>query len=211
MAGSHGVVNFKENVPLAQVNPAQTAIKYVAKVVFGVQAVLRALVVSLVLSTAFSAPASARTSSLDSGQRYVGTVSWVVDGDTIWIKTAGSDGLLKVRMLGMDAPEICQEGGIEARDALRLRIHKQSVTVVTPRSRSHDDYGRLLGRVEFRGEDMGRWMVSNGQAWSYQYRKSAGPYAAEQGKAQAARRGLFVQPNPENPRVFRKRHGSCHQ
>ncbi len=131
-------------------------------------------------------------------------VTRVVDGDTVWV--ASGDGTLKVRLTGMDAPEICQEGGPQARAALRRRVLGQTVTVV---SRHHDDYGRLLARIEFQGEDLGRWMVQQGHAWASGYRNSLGPYAAEQAEAVAGRRGLFASAAPETPRGFRKRHGSC--
>ena len=74
------------------------------------------------------------------------------------------------------------------------------------------------------GEDMGQWMVRQGHAWSYRFRRDAGPYAAEEAQARAARRGLFAgmqagkpgQPGKLGqadqflePRDFRKRHGPC--
>ena len=133
-----------------------------------------------------------------------GVVSRVVDGDTVWVNAGGE--LLKIRITGIDAPEICQAGGPQAREVLRRRTYGQTVTLI---SRRHDDYGRLLARVELQGEDLGRWMVSQGHAWSYGYRNYAGPYAAEQAHAVALRLGLFAFAGPENPRSFRKRHGSC--
>jgi endonuclease YncB( thermonuclease family) len=143
-------------------------------------------------------------------QLYSGTVSWVADGDTIWLRTSTSSSPMKVRIQGIDAPESCQPGGSASRDALRRHILGRSVTLTVPKSRSHDDYGRTLARVQLSGEDIGAWMVSNGHAWSYAYRNNPGPYAQEQARAVAARRGLFAQRGAENPRLFRQRHGSCH-
>ena len=100
--------------------------------------------------------------------------------------------------------------GPEAREALRRHVLGQPVTLTSPSSRSHDDYGRLLARVDKRGEDVGRWMVRRGQAWSYSYRRNSGPYATEQAQAQAAGVGLFAHAAAENPRNFRQRHGSCY-
>jgi micrococcal nuclease len=148
-----------------------------------------------------------------------GVVTRVVDGDTVWVKAetravsarGTPDGeILKVRLLGIDAPEICQLGGLEARDVLRGHVLGQTVTLTSPSSRSHDDYGRLLANLDKQGEDVGRWMVRRGQAWSYSYRRNPGPYGVEQAQAQAAGAGLFAQGSAENPRSFRKRHGSCH-
>lgn len=139
-----------------------------------------------------------------------GAVAYVVDGDTVWVKTSAEQTLVKVRMVGIDAPESCQTGGAASRDALAARLRGQSVTLIASSSRAHDDYGRLLAKVDLNGKDMGRWMVSQGHAWSYGYRNYLGPYAAEQTQAQATKRGLFADPAAENPRDFRKRHGSCH-
>lgn len=145
-----------------------------------------------------------------------GVVTRVVDGDTVWVKTAtpikgARDGeVLKVRILGIDAPEICQPGGPQALDALRSHVLGQTVTLSSPSSRSRDDYGRVLATLDKQGADVGHWMVRHGQAWSYSYRHNPGPYAAEQTHAQAAGAGLFAQAAAENPRSFRKRHGSCY-
>ncbi|MES2509568.1 MAG: thermonuclease family protein [Pseudomonadota bacterium] len=134
----------------------------------------------------------------------VGVVTRVVDGDTLWVRS--DNVLLKVRVTGIDAPEICQSWGVESREALKRRALGQPVTVTYQR---FDDYGRLLGRVDLGNEDLGRWMVSQGHAWSYAYRNYPGAYAAEQRSAMDLRLGLFAQAAPEVPRQFRKRHGSC--
>jgi endonuclease YncB( thermonuclease family) len=79
--------------------------------------------------------------------------------------------------------------------------------------RRHDDYGRLLAKITFKGEDAGGWMVAQGLAWSYRSRGSAGPYAVQQRRAKAAGLGIFSPSHavpPVYPAQFRKRHGSCH-
>ena len=134
-------------------------------------------------------------------------VTYVVDGDTIWVKTDALHKPLKVRLAGIDAPEICQAGGPASRELLKQRVMGKTVSVSFER---RDDYGRALAIVHLQGEDVGRWMVGQGHAWSYRYRRNAGPYAAEQTEAERSGRGLFGNAQPENPRMFRKRHGSCH-
>ena len=138
-------------------------------------------------------------------QEQAGVVTRVVDGDTLWVKTSANAHPLKVRIQGIDAPEICQLGGVQAREALKRKALGQSVTVT---SRAHDNYGRIVGVVHLQGHDIGRWMVAQGHAWAYTYRHKKGPYADEFQQAQAARRGLFISAS-EDPRLFRKRHGSC--
>ena len=139
-------------------------------------------------------------------QAQSGVVARVVDGDTLWVKTSASQPPLKVRIQGIDAPEICQPGGEQARDALRHRVLGQSVTVT---SGAHDSYGRTIGTVHMQGQDMGRWLVAQGHAWVYSYRSKKALYADEFFQAQSARRGVFSAGQAEEPRLFRRRHGSC--
>ena len=135
-----------------------------------------------------------------------GVVTRVVDGDTLWVITSASQPPLKLRIQGIDAPEICQPGGVQARDALKREVLGKSVTVT---SRAHDDYGRTVGTLHMQGQDMGRWMVVQGHAWVYSSRPQKAPYADEQRQAQSARRGVFSDAAALEPRLFRKRHGSC--
>jgi micrococcal nuclease len=136
-----------------------------------------------------------------------GIVTHVSDGDTLWIEVDPSRKPIKVRLQGMDAPEICQPWGRQAHDALKARLLGQRVSLNT---RAKDDYDRALGRLQYRGEDVGAWLVSNGHAWSYHYRRNPGPYAEEQAQAKAKRIGLWAQSAPAiEPRQFRQSHGPC--
>ena len=141
-----------------------------------------------------------------------GVVTYVTDGDTLWVKLAGhtSDDSVKVRFQGIDAPEICQAGGDASLAALKAKVLQQTVQLQTSR---YDDYGRMLARVHVGSGtasiDVGAWMVERGQAWSYRYRNSPGPYATQEQTARAARRGVCAVQGAVEPRVFRKQHGSC--
>lgn len=136
-----------------------------------------------------------------------GVVTRVVDGDTVWVQTSASKPLLKVRIQGIDAPEICQKGGLQAQEALQNRVLRQSVTVT---SGAQDGYGRTVGKLYWQGQDMGRWLVANGHAWVYSFHHQKGPYTHDFAQAQAQRRGVFSQA-AEEPRLFRKRQGSCYK
>ena len=141
-----------------------------------------------------------------SAKTVVGIVTYVGDGDTVWIEVDRSAKPLKLRLQGLDAPEICQAWGPQARDALKAKLLKQTVSVDT---KARDDYARAVGRIELRGEDVGAWLVKNGHAWSYGYKRRAAPYAQELISAQNARRGLWADASAQEPRVFRKSNGSC--
>lgn len=157
--------------------------------------------IALVLLAVVAAQAAAATRHTQSG-----VVVRVVDGDTLWLKTSTAALPLKLRIQGIDAPEICQLGGLLARDALKVKVWGQRVTVTLS---AHDQYGRAVGTVHMQDQDIGRWMVVQGHAWVYSYRSKKAPYSAEFSEAQEQRRGMFSTAAIEEPRIFRKRHGSC--
>lgn len=108
--------------------------------------------------------------------RFEAFVSRVSDGDTVWVRPLDGGPPQQVRIAGIDAPELCQPFGEEARGALAARILRKRVTVDTS---GHDDWRRLLGRIEHAQQDVGGWMVGQGYAWSYRFRGDPGPYARE--------------------------------
>ena len=57
------------------------------------------------------------------------TVTYVNDGDTLWVRPVRGGPRLELRLLGIDAPERCQAFGAEARQALRQRVLYQAVEV----------------------------------------------------------------------------------
>ena len=144
--------------------------------------------------------------ALGQAEIWQGTVTHVLDGDTLYVRAVESAQEVAVRLQGIDAPEICQAWGLQSQQALQQALLAQRVTV---HGQGPDSYGRQLVRLEWQGMDVGRWMVSHGHAWSYRWGQDGGPYASEERLARVERRGLFGQTRPERPRSFRLRHGSC--
>lgn len=135
-------------------------------------------------------------------------VSWVMDGDTVLLVREAPHEPIKLRMEGMDAPEICQPGGEAAREALMRLALRKSVQV---EDHGHDSYGRQVGRLSVDGVDLGAEMVRSGMAWAYRFRTGQGPYASLQRQAQQQKIGLFAATETAmSPPVFRKFHGTCH-
>jgi len=135
-----------------------------------------------------------------------GTVSRVLDGDTLWLKTEGDSAPVVVRIQGIDAPESCQAGGKEATEALNALALGRTITV---RVVANDDFGRTVGKVFDGDKDLGDRMVRDGQAWSLRYKFDRGPYMAEERMALALKRGLHAEAGAINPAEFRKQHGPC--
>ena len=161
----------------------------------------------IVATLTLSAPAFALASS---DAVWNGVVTYVVDGDTVRVRPPDGSKPVSIRIKGIDAPEICQSGGIAARDALKRKVLGKRVMV---QGKARDDYGRVVARIVLNRQDQGKWMVSQGLAWSYRHRNNAGPYALEQDRAQAAGLGMFALIQvaaPIYPGEFRKKHGSCY-
>lgn len=137
---------------------------------------------------------------------YAAKVTKVSDGDTLWVQPESGGAPRKLRLLGLDAPEICQPGGLAAREALRRMVSTAQVQV---QETHRDDYGRGLARLSVNGQDVGAQLVRAGHAWSGRWRASLGPYAEEEAQAHRARRGVFIDSEAELPRQFRQRHGPC--
>lgn len=94
-----------------------------------------------------------------------GRVSRVQDGDTFsMIDSAGRE--IKVRLFGVDAPELAQAHGPESGRVLRGLIHGREIQV---ESRGYDRYERLLGLVNWPdGRSLAYELVAAGAVWVYE-------------------------------------------
>ena len=98
------------------------------------------------------------------------SVTKVSDGDTFTgVDQAGER--VRVRLLGMDAPELAHNGkaadcgATEAKDALEQLLHGQDVTLVDdPQADRLDRYGRRLAYVDIGGVDAALHQIQGGQA-----------------------------------------------
>jgi endonuclease YncB( thermonuclease family) len=134
------------------------------------------------------------------------SVTFVTDGDTLWVRAAPGRKAQQLRLQGIDAPEICQPGGAQSREALQRRLLDQRVRV---RASGRDSYGRIVAQVHLKGQDAGEWMVRQGHAWSYRSGRQRPPYAEQERAAREGRLGLWREAQPMQPRVFRRFHGPC--
>jgi len=130
-------------------------------------------------------------------------VTWrvvgVSDGDTLTALDADNQ-KHKVRLHGIDAPEIGQPFGTKSREALgRLAVKKTA----TLHLKGRDRYGRDLARVEVDGLDVNVELVKDGLAWHYvRYDKSPELAKAER-EAREAKRGVWADKEPIPPWEWR--------
>lgn len=133
----------------------------------------------------------------------------VHDGDTFACVAEGAQGeAFVVRVAGIDAPEAGQVYWRVARDALR-RLAGDGTTVTCFKV---DRHGRRVCRVATRdGADVAEALLRAGLAWydqhyaSEQTAEERHTYAIAQAAAQAARRGLWADPEPMAPWDCRQR------
>ena len=140
------------------------------------------------------------------GAELAGRVTAVPDGDTITVRT--SDGQKhRVRLDGIDAPERTQPYSQLSRKNLIALIGEQPVTVASDKV---DRHGRPVGVVRnAAGHDIGLEQLKAGLAWHFKkYEHEQSPdnraaYAAAEAIARAGKLGLWRDPDPTPPWVFR--------
>ena len=121
-------------------------------------------------------------------------VEHVDDGDTFSVR-AGTR-TFRIRLSGVDAPEIGQQSGIESRNRLRALIFDRTIDVQPV---GVDQYGRLLACPIVDGQNLCETMVAEGWAWHYRQYSSDARLAALERQAREARRGLWSGPDPRPP------------
>lgn len=96
----------------------------------------------------------------------------VVDGDTVHGLDINRD-KIKVRMLGIDAPESSQPmGEMSTRSLEQCVFHNPEVRLLVDKDNKTDRYGRYLAKVNSGVVDCNLYQVENGMAYYYrQYAK----------------------------------------
>lgn len=141
-------------------------------------------------------------SATANGAELVCTVQAVHDGDTL---VAGCPaGEVKVRVFGIDAPEMKQEPwGDRSREALRGLLPRFGS--ITLRVMDHDRYGRTVAQVVTSERDLGLEMVRLGQAVVYEQYNHSPDYRQAQSEAKQTRRGIWAKPGgQQDPATWRR-------
>lgn len=128
-----------------------------------------------------------------------GRVVGVADGDTLTVLDS-SKGLTKIRLHQIDAPEKKQDFGQRSKQSLSDLVYGKQVRVEVFDT---DHYGRTVGKVWVNGTDANLEQVKRGMAWVYEKYANDPAYFAAERTAKSGRVGLWNQPNPTPPWVFR--------
>ena len=129
-------------------------------------------------------------------------VTDVHDGDTLSVRVRTKT--VTVRLIYIDAPELAQPWGRQARRSLQELVRLEEVRV---RTKGKDKYSRTLGEVvRMRdGLDVNLEQVRRGMAWSYTRGAARPAYDAAELAAHQARVGLWQDARPERPSNFRRK------
>ncbi|EAI0665683.1 thermonuclease family protein [Campylobacter upsaliensis] len=166
-----------------------------------------ALFFSLNQSLSFNAflPQDFKEQNLE--KELTGKVSKVIDGDTIELlaKTSKENPYnhitkLKIRLYGIDAPELKQAYGKEAKEYLSALVLKQEVGLIIE---NKDKYERIVGTIFLKGKDINKEMVKNGYAHAYE--SFSKKYLAEQADAKMFKLGLWQDEKAVKPSEFRRK------
>lgn len=93
---------------------------------------------------------------------YTGKCVSITDGDTISVMHSGK--AVKIRLEGIDCPEMSQDFGTRAKQFTSGLVFSKDVEV---REYYPDRYGRMVARILVAGKDVSLELVRAGLAWHY--------------------------------------------
>jgi endonuclease YncB( thermonuclease family) len=130
-----------------------------------------------------------------------GKVVGVHDGDSLTLLTEGSVEI-KVRLEGIDAPELKQDFGTASKKALSDMVYGKEVRLAET---GKDRYGRTLGNIYVGKIWVNIAMIEQGMAWFYRQYSSSKPLAAAEATAREIQVGLWRDKEPVSPWDSRKK------
>lgn len=123
----------------------------------------------------------------------------ISDGDSFQVRVGDSS--FRVRMHGVDAPELDQPYGRQSRYCLKEIL---SVAPIRLQEEYKDPYGRMVATIlDENGQDLNERAVRRGCAWAYVHYSSKYSHAERQ--ARKERLGLWEERNPIPPWMWRRR------
>ena len=122
----------------------------------------------------------------------------VKDGDSLVVSSAGRQ--VDVRLAGIDAPELRQARGGEARTVLASLVDGREVELQLV---GGDAYRRIVAHVLVDGLDVNEELVRRGLAWVPRRYDPAPALVRTEHEAQAAGRGVWADPDAVPPWEWR--------
>jgi micrococcal nuclease len=138
----------------------------------------RAGAVAYILLIAYAGPSCA--------ERYRGTVTQVVDGDTLIVRSLEQH--ISVQLEGIDAPDTGEPYAKRSAQSLAQLCVQRSAEILGTGS---DEYGRVLGTVECDGINVNEMQLQRGFARLDATAHTPRSWQALQDKVQRAHRGIW--------------------
>lgn len=95
-------------------------------------------------------------------QHFQAEVIQIVDGDTLYVSYNHEK--IKIRLYGIDAPEMKQKYGKQSKDFLESLLSYEIITVCPL---GKDRYQGIIAMVYFKQENIQALLIENGLAWVY--------------------------------------------
>ena len=94
----------------------------------------------------------------------------VTDGDTVRLRADFRDFDFPMRILYINAPEMNEPGGREAKDHLKNLVEGEEVRIIIQPLNRVEKWGRLLGDIQLEGMRMSQEMLIQGHAVEFDRR-----------------------------------------
>lgn len=165
---------------------------------------MKPLLLLIATLTAVTAGCTDRENMAATGSVAVTGSAHVIDGDTVDLASDDNGARVRVRLLGVDAPEVAhgqqpaQCGAEQARQRLVGLLHQRQVQVVPDAVvDATDRYGRRLAYLEVDGRDVGEQLLDEGLVAAWKPASSPAParwstYVSADHLAQQSRRGSWA-------------------
>ena len=98
-----------------------------------------------------------------------GKIIKIIDGDTVYFQAYGNNDYKKLRLVGIDAPEMKQSFGYKSKQCLANLINNNSVQII---SFGEDRFNRTLAKILIEKIDINLAMIKQGCAWFYRRYKN---------------------------------------
>lgn len=138
-----------------------------------------------------------------------GTIVAVTDGDTVTLLNLDHK-QIRIRLMGIDAPEKRQPYGNVCRKMLSDLIYTKEVVADYNKA---DYFGRLIAKLTINGVDVNLRQISKGCAWHYkryaseQSDKDREAYSAAEVQARKDKIRIWKDANPTAPWTWRRSQG----
>ncbi len=142
-------------------------------------------------------------------ETYTAKCKHVFDGDSFVAIREGETKETEIRLYGIDAPEKGQDYAKQSREKLIKLIRNKQVRIEV---QDTDSYGRSVGKVYVGKTYVNLEMVKSGLAWYYEHHaKGAKDLQKAEAKARKAKKGLWQDASPVNPKDWRRDHNTAHE